>query len=124
MTTTMTMLDKPLGDLSREITDLRKNQVARDYDMNKLFSIITISKDSLKETEKFQEKILNQLQQFEISLADINQILRANAEQRMQLEQQQQQSSMFLSYILFSSTIVLIERRRYGDSSKNNGTEC
>ncbi|CAF1259707.1 unnamed protein product [Rotaria sordida] len=90
MTTTTTMLDKPLDDLCREITDLRQMKIVRDYDMNKLSSIITISKDSLKETEKFQQQILKQLQQFEISLADINEILRANSQQKIQLEQQQQ----------------------------------
>jgi hypothetical protein len=87
-----TMLDKPLGDLRREITDLRQMNISRDYDMNKLGKIITISRDSLRETETFQQQILQQLQQFEISLADINQILRANIERKAQLEQQQQQA--------------------------------
>ncbi|CAF3703405.1 unnamed protein product [Rotaria sp. Silwood1] len=89
-TTTTTMLDKPLDDLSREITDLRHNKINQNYDMNKLCSIITVSRDSLKETGKFQQHILKQLQQFEKSLADINEILRSNSEQKLQLEQQQQ----------------------------------
>ncbi|CAF3282800.1 unnamed protein product [Rotaria sp. Silwood2] len=88
--TTTTLLDKPLDDLCREITDLRQIKILRDYNMNKLCSIITVSRDSLKETEKFQQQILKQLQQFEISLADINDILRANSEQKIELEQQQQ----------------------------------
>jgi len=90
--TTTTILDKPLNDLRREITDLQQINSSRDYDMNKLCSIITVSRDSLKETEKFQQKILNQLLLFEQSLADINQILRANTEQKTQLEQQRQES--------------------------------
>ncbi|CAF3033304.1 unnamed protein product [Rotaria sp. Silwood2] len=90
MMTTTTLLDKPLDDLCREITDLRQIKILRDYNMNKLCSIITVSRDSLKETEKFQQQILKQLQQFEISLADINDILRANSEQKIELEQQQQ----------------------------------
>lgn len=99
MTTTVATLDKSLGDLHREIVDLRQVNTVRDYDMNKLSSIITISKDSLKETEKFQQQFLKQLQQFEISLAEINQILRTNAEQKVQLEQQQQQQSgRFFAY--------------------------
>ncbi|CAF4351655.1 unnamed protein product, partial [Rotaria magnacalcarata] len=61
-----------------------------DYDINKLGKIITVSKDSLRETETFQRAILQQLQQFEISLADINEILRANIKQKVQREQQQQ----------------------------------
>jgi predicted nucleic acid-binding Zn-ribbon protein len=90
-----TMLDKPLNDLRREITDLQQANTSRDYDMNKLCSIITISRDSLKETEKFQQQILNQLQLFELSLADINQILRNNTEQKTQLKQQQEESGFF-----------------------------
>ncbi|CAF4046400.1 unnamed protein product, partial [Rotaria magnacalcarata] len=65
----MTMLDKPLGDLRREVVDLRQLHISRDYDINKLGKIITVSKDSLRETETFQRAILQQLQQFEISLA-------------------------------------------------------
>jgi len=87
-----TILDKSLNDLRREITDLRQD----NYDMNKLCLIMTISKDSLKETEKYQQQILNQLQLFETSLAEVNQILRANIEQKTQLEQQQQESGRFL----------------------------
>jgi hypothetical protein len=79
-----TMLDKPLNDLRREITDLQQANTSRDYDMNKLCSIITISRDSLKETEIF-----------ELSLADINQILRNNTEQKTQLKQQQEESGFF-----------------------------
>ncbi len=86
----MTMLDKPLSDLQREITNLRQLNKSRDYDINKLGLVITVSRDSLRETEIVQQKLLQQLQQFEISLADINQILRANIEQKTQLEQQQQ----------------------------------
>ncbi|CAF5086783.1 unnamed protein product [Rotaria magnacalcarata] len=86
----MTMLDKPLGDLRREVVDLRQLHISRDYDINKLGKIITVSKDSLRETETFQRAILQQLQQFEISLADINEILRANIKQKVQREQQQQ----------------------------------
>jgi hypothetical protein len=88
----VTILDKSLGDLRREITDLRQD----NYDMNKLCLIMAISKDSLKETEKYQQQILNQLQLFETSLAEVNQILRANIEQKTQLEQQQQESGRFL----------------------------
>lgn len=84
------MLDKPLNDLQREIIDLRQINKSRDYDMNKLGFIITVSRDSLRETELFQQQLLKQLQQFEISLADINQILRANIEEKIQLEQQEQ----------------------------------
>ena len=50
--------------------------------MNKLSLIITVSTDSLKETEKYQTLLLTQLQEFEVSLADINRILRANIEQK------------------------------------------
>ncbi|CAF3628071.1 unnamed protein product [Rotaria socialis] len=89
MMTTTTMLDKPLGDLCHEIADLRQNKTVRDYDMNKLCSIITISRESLKETGKYQQQILNQLQQFDVSLSEINEILRANAQQKIQLEQKQ-----------------------------------
>jgi len=86
-----TMLDKSLGDLRREITDLRQD----NYDMNRLCLIINVSKDSLKETEKYQQQILNQLQLFETSLVEINQILRANVEQKAQLEQQQSGRFLF-----------------------------
>lgn len=86
MTTT---LDQSLNDLRREIPDLRKD----NYDMNRLGLIITVSKDSLRETEKSQQVILNQLQAFETSLAEINQILRTNIQQKIQLEQQQQQQT-------------------------------
>jgi hypothetical protein len=82
----ITKLDKPLNDLHRQITDLRQGNI----DMNKLATIITISRDSLRETEISQQQLLQQLEQFEISLADINQILRANVEQKAQLDQQQQ----------------------------------
>jgi hypothetical protein len=92
-----TMLDKSLGDLRREITDLQQD----NYDMNRLCLIINVSKDSLKETEKSQQQILNQLQLFETSLTEINQILRANIEQKAQLEQQQQQSSKFIFDIIY-----------------------
>jgi hypothetical protein len=84
----VTMLDKPLNDLQREIIDLRQINKSRDYDFNKLGYIITISRDTLQETGIFQKQLLKQLQQFEISLADINQILRTNIEQKTQLEQQ------------------------------------
>lgn len=84
--TTTTTLDKSLTDLRREIGDLRKD----NYDINRLGLIITVSKDSLRETEKSQQMLLNQLQLFETSLAEINQILRTNIEQKTQLEQQQQ----------------------------------
>jgi len=82
----ITKLDKPLNDLRRQITDLHQGNI----DMNKLATIITISRDSLRETETSQQQLLQQLEQFEISLADINQILRANVEQKAQLDQQQQ----------------------------------
>jgi hypothetical protein len=82
----ITKLDKPLNDLRRQITDLHQGNI----DMNKLATIITISRDSLRETETSQQQLLQQLQQFEIALADINQILRANVEQKAQLDQQQQ----------------------------------
>ncbi|CAF0743578.1 unnamed protein product [Adineta steineri] len=88
----ITMLDKTLSDLRREIIDLQQTNISPNYDTNKLYSIINISRDSLKETEKFQQQILNQLQQFENSLADINQILRNNIEQKLQLQHQQQSS--------------------------------
>jgi hypothetical protein len=86
----VTILDKPLSDLQREITNLHQINKSRDYDINKLGFIITISRDSLRETEIFQQELLQKLQQFEISLANINQILRANIEQKTQLEQQHQ----------------------------------
>ncbi len=82
------MLDKPLGDLRREITELRHANPSREYDMNKLGFVITVSRDSLNETGVFQQQIFKQLQQFEISLAEINQILRAKMEEKSQLEQQ------------------------------------
>ena len=89
----MTMLDKPLGDLRREIGDLQQEKSTQNYDMKKLGTIITISRDSLRETETFQQKLLQQLQQFEVSLADVNLILRANIEQKAELEQQHQLQS-------------------------------
>ena len=88
-TTTTTTLDKSLTDLRREIGDLRKD----NYDMNRLGLIITVSKDSLRETEKSQQVLLNQLQLFDTSLAEINQILRSNIEQKTQLVQQQQEQT-------------------------------
>ena len=97
-TTIATMLDKPLDDLCREVADLRQSNVIPDYDINKLFPIITVSRDSLNETEKFQQQLLNQLQQFEIALAAINQILRTNIEQEIQLEQQQEESGILLLF--------------------------
>lgn len=90
---TATVLDKPLGDLRREILDLQQTKFSREYDLNKLTFLVTNSRDSLGETKRFQQQILQQLQQFEISLAELNQILRANIEEKMQLEQQQQQQS-------------------------------
>jgi hypothetical protein len=101
-----TILDKSLADLRREITDLRQD----NYDMNKLSLIITVSKDSLKETEKYQQLILNQLQQFETSLADINRILRTNIEQKTQLEQQQQQSGIYILMINIELNIVIYSK--------------
>lgn len=89
----VTMLDKPLGDLRREIVDLQKIKSTRDYDLNKLMFLMSNSRDSLGETRTFQQQILQQLQQFEISLGDLNQILRTNTDQQKQLEQQQQQQS-------------------------------
>ncbi|CAF1506676.1 unnamed protein product [Adineta ricciae] len=89
----ISILDRSLVDLRREITDLRQIDRVEDYDTKRLSSIINLSRESLKETEKFQEQILNQLQQFEISLADINDILRANVQRKIQLEQQQKQQS-------------------------------
>ena len=87
-----TMLEKSLTDLRQEITELRPD----NCDINKLGLIITISKDSLKETEKYQTLLMKQLQEFEVSLADINRILRVNIEQKAQLEQQQQLSGRCL----------------------------
>jgi hypothetical protein len=89
----MTTLDKSLSDLRREVNDLRQINRSHDYDTRRLSSIISTSRDSLKETEQFQQHILRQLQQFEISLADINEILRTNIEQKLQLQQQQKQQS-------------------------------
>ena len=86
----ITILDKPLNDLRREIGGLRQGNLSRDYDINKLGTIITISRNSLQETEAYQKQLLQQLQQFEISFADINQILRANIDQKAKLDQQQQ----------------------------------
>lgn len=83
----VTILDKPLGDLRREIVDLQKTKSTRDYDLNKLIFLMNNSKDSLGETKIFQQQILQQLHQFEISLADLNQILRTNIEQQKQLQQ-------------------------------------
>jgi hypothetical protein len=101
-----TILDKSLADLRREITDLRQD----NYDMNKLSLIIKVSKDSLKETEQYQQLILNQLQQFETSLADINRILRTNIEQKTQLEQQQQQSGIYILMINIELNIVIYSK--------------
>jgi predicted HTH domain antitoxin len=98
----ITMLDKPLGDLRREIADLRQVNISRDYDINRLGTIISISRDSLKETGTFQQQLLQQLQQFELSLADINQILRANIQQKAQLEQQQQTGRLKIRFYLFN----------------------
>lgn len=92
-----TLLDKSLGDLRREITDLRQD----NYDFNKLYLVINISKDSLKETEKYQQQLLNQLQLFETSLGEINQILRTNVQQKTQLEQQQQESGIEIFYLIY-----------------------
>ncbi|CAF2739920.1 unnamed protein product [Rotaria sp. Silwood2] len=61
----ITMLDKPLGDLRRELADLRQLNISRDYDINKLSTIITVSRNSLRETEIYQQQLLQQLQQFE-----------------------------------------------------------
>jgi hypothetical protein len=97
--TSIAMLDRSLDDLRREITDLQQTNISHDYDMNKLCSIINISRDSLREMENFQQQLLNQLQQFEMSLADINQILRTNIVQRIQLENQQQQSGISLFFL-------------------------
>jgi len=85
---TTTILDKVLGDLRREVIDLRQN----NYDITKLGSVINVSKDSLKETEKYQQELLKQLQEFESSLIEINEVLRANTERKTQLEQQRQES--------------------------------
>jgi hypothetical protein len=101
----ITMLDKPLGDLRREIVGLRQGNISRDYDMNKLGTIITISRDSLRETGTFQQHILQQLEQFEISLAEINLLLRANIEQKVQLEEQQQSGISDKSYFIIYMSI-------------------
>lgn len=87
-----TVLEKVLVDLRREVTDLRQE----NYDMTKLGSVINVSKDSLKETGKYQQELLKQLQQFESSLAEINEILRANVARKNQLEQKQQESGFYL----------------------------
>lgn len=102
-----TLLDQPLGDLRREINDLRQINVLHDYDMNKLTRMITISRDTLRETGNYQQHLLEQLEQFEISLADINKILRANHEQRTHLEQQKQQSGEKNDVFSFFSTFIL-----------------
>lgn len=86
-----TLLEQPLADLRREITDLRQVNILHDYDMTKLTRMLAASRDTLQETGNFQQQLLQQLQQFEISLADINHILRANVEEKAQLEQRQQQ---------------------------------
>jgi GTPase involved in cell partitioning and DNA repair len=109
--TSIAMLDRSLGDLRREITDLQQIDISHDYDMNKLCSIINISRDSLREMENFQQQLLNQLQQFEMSLADINQILRTNIVQKIQLENQQQQSGISLFFSMsFISKAAEIEK--------------
>ena len=90
----LAVLDKPLNDLRREITNLRQENVSREYDTNKLSIILSRSKDSLKETETSQQQLLHQLQQFEISLVEINQVLRANSEQKAQLDQHQRSGSI------------------------------
>lgn len=112
---TTTMLDKPLGDLRHEINDLRLNKSVRDYDMNKLCSIISISRESLKETGKYQQQILNQLQQFENSLAEINEILGTNAKEKTELEQQQHLGNLIsmsfcfvFVYFVFEKEMILI----------------
>lgn len=87
MTTSTTTLDKSLSDLRREVNDLRQLDRSRDYDTRRLTSLLGTSRDSLKETEQFQQQILDRLQQFEVSLADINAILRTNVERKIQLQQ-------------------------------------
>lgn len=83
----MNLLEKPLGDLRQEITNLRQINVLHDYDMNKLNRMIVVSRDTLKQTEDKQKHLLEQLKQFELALLDINNILRSNLEQKSQLEQ-------------------------------------
>ena len=84
----MTLLEKPLGDLRRELIDIRQRKFNYDTDLNKLGFIITISRDSLRETEVYQQKLLQQLQQFAISLTDVNEMLRANFQEKTRIEQQ------------------------------------
>ncbi len=103
------MLEKSLGDLRRELTDLHHANLSRDYDMNKLGFVITVSRDSLQQTEVLQQQIFKQLQQFEISLAEINQILRANMEEKSQLEQQSGMENQ-IEYCFFFKWIS-IERK-------------
>lgn len=95
----ITLLDKPLGDLRREIADLRQISTRRDYDIGKLTKLITISNDSLRETQSYQKTLLQQLQEFEFSLADINEILRANLKQKLELKQQKQQPPLGIKIV-------------------------
>jgi chromosome segregation ATPase len=85
---TSTVLDKPLDDLRREINYLRQVNVVKDDDMNKLSRIITDSHDKLRDTSTHQQQLVEQLQQLELSLSDINNILRNNHVQRSELAQQ------------------------------------
>lgn len=94
-----TMLDKPLSDLRREVDDLRRGHATRDYDTNRLSSILGRSRESLREAGMSQQQLLERLQQFDISLAEINEILRANSERRAQLDQQQQSGTRSLSVL-------------------------
>ena len=86
------VLEKPLDDLRREITDLRQVSNARDYDTSRLDRIMTLSRESFRETESCQEQLLQQLKQFEHAFADVNQILRAKIEEKVRLEQKQPRS--------------------------------
>lgn len=99
LTMAITLLDKPLGDLRREIADLRQISTRRDYDIGKLTKLITISNDSLRETQSYQKTLLQQLQEFEFSLADINEILRANLKQKLELKQQKQQPPLGIKIV-------------------------
>ena len=82
---TTTMLEQPLRDLSREVSELRR---ADKHDLKKLHALLTVSKESLTQTALFHEQLLQQLQQFETTLKEINQILRSNLQDRIALEQQ------------------------------------
>ena len=88
----VTVLEKPLGDLRREITDLRQVGNARDYDTSRLDRILTLSRESFRETESCQEQLLQQLKLFENAFADINQILRTTIDEKVRLEQKQPRS--------------------------------